>query len=663
VSSSRWIPLRRGAGIVLICGASLFPSCAGDDDATVGDARERVQVASWDAFVESEHWRGGQRHPVVFIGVDGGNWQFIRRLVDEGRLPGFQRLMREGRYGTLQSVDNYVTPPAWTSIFSGYLPEKHGIYTFGSFDREAGEFLGDSSDDILVPMVWDAASRAGLRCGIVNVPVTYPPRPVNGVMVSGMLTPIDAAGAVQMRAMRADARHLRPAPGVRNYSQPLRTAATDGWNAYLWTMHDTRDDGVSEFDTVALRVMTLDAAGRPGEELDFAVFPMETFSRWLLTRRERDGELVPARLKAMFEVQGDQIQFTTSQVVYPMDAVFTWPEGLRATLDKEFGFYLPSKFFTKAVVGALTDDTVAHADYLYDFDDWDLFCFVFSESDHAHHQAGFGPESAGVYERIDAFLVRLMARMPRDGTLIIGSDHGFDRFAHAIDLNVLLERMGLLQWAGLGRLDHEHTLVFHNLSYVYYNRERITREELERRGFEVPDGADPIDFVRESVRRAAAAIIHPDDGRPMPVDIRPVPEGAQGRSPDDLVEAAYDGYMVEFWNLTKPAPALVKALAGGDQMGHHRDGIYLFWGGRVRGDGEARRAQAADIAPTILRLLGLPLAPDMDGEILFDVFDADVRKAPVVVNDGYRDIPRDRILPDGERESLHKKLRSLGYIQ
>ena len=53
----------------------------------------------------------------------------------------------------------------------------------------------------------------------------------------------------------------------------------------------------------------------------------------------------------------------------------------------------------------------------------------------------------------------------------------------------------------------------------------------------------------------------------------------------------------------------------------------------------------------------------MDGEILFDVLDADVRRAPVVVNDGYRDIPREKILADGERELLRKKLRSLGYIQ
>jgi len=638
---------------------AVAPSCGGGGDA---GGRDRVETASWDAFLESPQWRGAQRHPVVVVGIDGGNWHFIDQLVDEGHLPGFERIMREGSYGTLESVDNYVTPPAWTTIFSGYVPEKHGIYTFGSLDPATDEFLSDSSDDILVPMVWDAASRARLRCGVVNVPVTYPPHPVDGIMVSGILTPIDAESAVAMQAAQADASPFRPAPDIPPGAPHLGMAATDGWCLYLWTMYDTRDDGVFAFDTVALRVMSMGAGGAPGQELDFAVFPMGRFSRWLLAQRERDGRMVPVRLKAKFEVGEEEVKFTTSQSVFPMNAVFTWPAELRAELDARFGFYLPSKFFTKGLVESLADDTVAHADFLYDYDDWDLYCFVFSETDHAHHQAGFGPEAAGVYERIDAFLVRLMERMPRDATLIIASDHGFGRFDEAIDLNVMLERMGLLAWEEPGHLDAGKTLVFHNLAYLYYNRDLITREALAQRGMDLPDGADPFEFLRAKVHAAAAAITGPD-GRPMPVDIRPVPAGAAGNPPDDLVEVSYDGYVVEFWNLTQPSSRLVQPLEGGNQMWHERGGIYLMWGSRVRSAGDAGRAHAADIAPTILHLLGLPLAPDMDGRILFDALGDDVRATPVVVNHGYRDIPRERILPEDRRESLREKLRSLGYIQ
>jgi predicted AlkP superfamily phosphohydrolase/phosphomutase len=652
--------VRGVAGVVLACAAALMLSCGGDGGGAGGDAV--VEVPSWDGFLESAPWREGQRHPVVCIGIDGGNWHFIERLVGEGRLPGFERIMREGSYGTLQSVDNYVTPPAWTTIFSGYLPGKHGIYTFGSFDSASGEFLSDSSDDILVPMVWDAASRAGLRCGVVNVPVTFPPHPVDGIMVSGMMTPIEAESGAPMRAVQVAPSYFRDAPGIPPGSALFRMAATDGWCLYLWTMYDTIDDGAVAFDRVAMRVMSMDATGAPQQELDFDVLPLGAFSRWMHGRRERDGNLVPVRLKLKIDVDGGEVNLTTSQSVYPMEAVFTYPEELRAELDTYFGFYLPSKFFTKGVVESLTDDAVAHADFLYNRDDWDLYCFVFSETDHAHHQAGFGAEPAGVYERIDAFLQRLMERMPRDATLVIASDHGFGRFDYAVDLNVMLEQMGLLAWEAYGRLDNERTLVFHNLAYLYYNRDRITREELAERGFEVPDGADPFEFLRETVHAAAAALVGPE-GRPMPVEIRPVPDGGAGRPPDDLVEVSYDGYVVEFWNLTQPSSQVVERLEGGNQMWHERDGIYLFWGSRVRAGGDTGRAHAADIAPTVLYLLGLPTAPDMDGRVLFDVLGDDARAAPAVVNRGYRDIPRERILPEDQRESLREKLRSLGYIQ
>jgi hypothetical protein len=54
----------------------------------------------------------------------------------------------------------------------------------------------------------------------------------------------------------------------------------------------------------------------------------------------------------------------------------------------------------------------------------------------------------------------------------------------------------------------------------------------------------------------------------------------------------------------------------------------------------------------------------MDGVAMTDIFTESVTKGhPVMVNEGYRDIPHENILPEDERESLRKKLRSLGYIQ
>ena len=38
-------------------------------------------------------------------------------------------------------------------------------------------------------MIWEYLSDAGLSCGVLNVPITYPPRQVNGYLVPGLLSP------------------------------------------------------------------------------------------------------------------------------------------------------------------------------------------------------------------------------------------------------------------------------------------------------------------------------------------------------------------------------------------------------------------------------------------------------------------------------------------
>jgi predicted AlkP superfamily phosphohydrolase/phosphomutase len=97
--------------------------------------------------------------------------------------------MERGAHGDLTSIVPPVTGPAWTSFMTGKNPGKHGVYEF--FQPQ-----GDRFDDLPVnalrrdgQTVWDLLGQAGEKVIIVNVPVTYPPQPVNGVLISGFLTP------------------------------------------------------------------------------------------------------------------------------------------------------------------------------------------------------------------------------------------------------------------------------------------------------------------------------------------------------------------------------------------------------------------------------------------------------------------------------------------
>ena len=107
-----------------------------------------------------------------------------------GELPNLSRLMERGRYGRLTSVVPPITVPAWSCMMASRTPGDLGIYGFRnradhSYD---GLFVADGAA-VKAPRLWDLATRYGKPSIVLGVPGTYPPRPLNGAMVSCFLTP------------------------------------------------------------------------------------------------------------------------------------------------------------------------------------------------------------------------------------------------------------------------------------------------------------------------------------------------------------------------------------------------------------------------------------------------------------------------------------------
>ena len=127
---------------------------------------------------------------VLVIGLDGATWQLFRPWASAGRLPRLAALMQRGTWGPLRSTIPPLTLPAWSSLMTGRNPGGHGIYAFwrlGTHRYEPGPIANAS--DLRAPTIFDLAGRADRRVGVVNVPPSYPIRPVNGFVVSCMLTP------------------------------------------------------------------------------------------------------------------------------------------------------------------------------------------------------------------------------------------------------------------------------------------------------------------------------------------------------------------------------------------------------------------------------------------------------------------------------------------
>jgi len=136
------------------------------------------------------------------MGIDGATWTIIGPLISQGILPNFRKLLASGFATSLHSTVPDDSPPAWTSIFTGVNPGKHGIVDFYLRDRTG--FVSCLSRYRMCRTIWDILSDAGRRCVIINDPVTYPPEKINGIMTTGLLTPSGSKNWVYPSTLRKE---------------------------------------------------------------------------------------------------------------------------------------------------------------------------------------------------------------------------------------------------------------------------------------------------------------------------------------------------------------------------------------------------------------------------------------------------------------------------
>lgn len=125
---------------------------------------------------------------MLIIGIDSATFDLIDPWVREGLLPGFQRLAESGVRAPLAATVPPLTPPSWSTFMTGKNPGKHGIYDFYRLnDRFENSVV--TALDRKDKTIWHYLSDAGKRCIVMQVPFTYPPQRVNGLLISDFTTP------------------------------------------------------------------------------------------------------------------------------------------------------------------------------------------------------------------------------------------------------------------------------------------------------------------------------------------------------------------------------------------------------------------------------------------------------------------------------------------
>ena len=138
-----------------------------------------------------DKFRGGKQRKkrVVVIGLDGVPYTYVQQLFHAGELPNFRALVEEGGLVQMDTTLPNVSSVAWSSFMTGQNPGKHNIYGF--VDRQPGSLKTfiPTSRNMRSPALWEILSQAGKRVFAMNVPVTYPSRQVNGIVVGCFLSP------------------------------------------------------------------------------------------------------------------------------------------------------------------------------------------------------------------------------------------------------------------------------------------------------------------------------------------------------------------------------------------------------------------------------------------------------------------------------------------
>lgn len=135
------------------------------------------------------HSRPNEPPRLVILGLDGATWDLITPWAEAGGLPNLASLMEKGLKGQLRSTLPFVTPLAWSSIYTGVEPALHGIFGFRKRLPGTYDWVLHTSGDLRRKTFWEIAAEEGIRSGIYFAPFTYPAQPFKGSMITGAFGP------------------------------------------------------------------------------------------------------------------------------------------------------------------------------------------------------------------------------------------------------------------------------------------------------------------------------------------------------------------------------------------------------------------------------------------------------------------------------------------
>jgi predicted AlkP superfamily phosphohydrolase/phosphomutase len=203
-------------------------------------------------------------HRKTFIlSIDSGCWEYVDPLLEQGRMPNLSRLIERGTRGILESTMPPVTPVAFSSFITGLNPGKHGVFGWLVQHDEKSGFQPVSAAIRGGTSFWHYLNWAGVRVGLFNIPLTYPPRSLDGFLVAGIPVPDSARDYTYPQSILDQ---IETRYGPYTVDVPLKSVE-QGQDAFLtaWLEYERRQTDIAlelideyQVDVFALNYASLD---------------------------------------------------------------------------------------------------------------------------------------------------------------------------------------------------------------------------------------------------------------------------------------------------------------------------------------------------------------------------------------------------------------------
>lgn len=129
----------------------------------------------------------GPAKKVVVIGLDGAPFSLLEKLSRDGTMPNLGRLRSEGSMVAMDAPLPEVSSVSWATFFTGRNPGRHGIFGFSDLHPSSYKMIFPNLSHVQGDAIWDIVGKARKRSVVLNVPCTYPARPLEGVLCSGFV--------------------------------------------------------------------------------------------------------------------------------------------------------------------------------------------------------------------------------------------------------------------------------------------------------------------------------------------------------------------------------------------------------------------------------------------------------------------------------------------